>query len=133
MIRRPPRSTLFPYTTLFRSQAGVVLGDALDGQVLRERAVGNLRPAELLAPALVVRRGVGQDGHLRPTVPAAVSLAVSFQVRPPDVHGTLYGMLGVAGAPRLLHPVLRPGLAVAAGQPDLDRCDAHAREISRAR
>src|SRR5256885_12784462 len=26
MIRRPPRSTLFPYTTLFRS--GVVLGDA---------------------------------------------------------------------------------------------------------
>src|SRR5258708_32026699 len=26
MIRRPPRSTLFPYTTLFRSQ--VILGDA---------------------------------------------------------------------------------------------------------
>src|SRR5258708_17241155 len=24
MIRRPPRSTLFPYTTLFRSQAGGV-------------------------------------------------------------------------------------------------------------
>src|SRR2546426_4072781 len=23
MIRRPPRSTLFPYTTLFRSQSGV--------------------------------------------------------------------------------------------------------------
>src|SRR5438093_12207964 len=26
MIRRPPRSTLFPYTTLFRSQGGVVQG-----------------------------------------------------------------------------------------------------------
>src|SRR3712207_8704381 len=26
MIRRPPRSTLFPYTTLFRSAAGVHLG-----------------------------------------------------------------------------------------------------------
>src|SRR5260370_35984304 len=26
MIRRPPRSTLFPYTTLFRSQAAVALG-----------------------------------------------------------------------------------------------------------
>src|SRR3712207_7876666 len=26
MIRRPPRSTLFPYTTLFRSQTGV-MGD----------------------------------------------------------------------------------------------------------
>src|SRR3712207_8275412 len=28
MIRRPPRSTLFPYTTLFRSEAGVP-GDVL--------------------------------------------------------------------------------------------------------
>src|SRR3712207_7413920 len=29
MIRRPPRSTLFPYTTLFRSGGGV--GEILDG------------------------------------------------------------------------------------------------------
>src|SRR3712207_8758005 len=27
MIRRPPRSTLFPYTTLFRSTEGEVLGE----------------------------------------------------------------------------------------------------------
>src|SRR5256885_8044363 len=27
MIRRPPRSTLFPYTTLFRSAYGVLLRD----------------------------------------------------------------------------------------------------------
>src|SRR2546422_3240142 len=27
MIRRPPRSTLFPYTTLFRSRAEVLPGD----------------------------------------------------------------------------------------------------------
>src|SRR2546426_4738683 len=27
MIRRPPRSTLFPYTTLFRSQCGEPEGD----------------------------------------------------------------------------------------------------------
>src|SRR5256885_12829069 len=26
MIRRPPRSTLFPYTTLFRSEADVAVG-----------------------------------------------------------------------------------------------------------
>src|SRR3712207_9489498 len=26
MIRRPPRSTLFPYTTLFRSQLGSMIG-----------------------------------------------------------------------------------------------------------
>src|SRR5690348_17527600 len=28
MIRRPPRSTLFPYTTLFRSERGVAAKDA---------------------------------------------------------------------------------------------------------
>src|SRR2546428_7239884 len=32
MIRRPPRSTLFPYTTLFRSVSGKVTGS--DGQPL---------------------------------------------------------------------------------------------------
>src|SRR3712207_7645387 len=31
MIRRPPRSTLFPYTTLFRSRAGRAGGGALPG------------------------------------------------------------------------------------------------------
>src|SRR5258708_10970866 len=31
MIRRPPRSTLFPYTTLFRSPAGQRAGDRRRG------------------------------------------------------------------------------------------------------
>src|SRR5258708_32261000 len=35
MIRRPPRSTLFPYTTLFRSRLGSL---AEDGRVHREEA-----------------------------------------------------------------------------------------------
>src|SRR3712207_8504285 len=36
MIRRPPRSTLFPYTTLFRSARRLPGGDGLDGvHVLR--------------------------------------------------------------------------------------------------
>src|SRR5256885_1605294 len=33
MIRRPPRSTLFPYTTLFRSR-GHVLGQLVVGELL---------------------------------------------------------------------------------------------------
>src|SRR5688572_32073718 len=40
MIRRPPRSTLFPYTTLFRSQillAGNAIG-ALDGEPIDRAA-----------------------------------------------------------------------------------------------
>src|SRR3712207_7560345 len=36
MIRRPPRSTLFPYTTLFRS----ILGDVNPGSLIR--ASGNV-------------------------------------------------------------------------------------------
>src|SRR3989442_8102267 len=31
MIRRPPRSTLFPYTTLFRSAARALLGPHAEG------------------------------------------------------------------------------------------------------
>src|SRR3712207_8059359 len=40
MIRRPPRSTLFPYTTLFRSVEGLREGDALDAGALP----GDLEP-----------------------------------------------------------------------------------------
>src|SRR3712207_7200765 len=38
MIRRPPRSTLFPYTTLFRSEAGA-LSDNTDATVEQLRAL----------------------------------------------------------------------------------------------
>src|SRR5688572_31784294 len=50
MLRRPPRSTLFPYTTLFRSHAGV-----------HERAAALARDQDRIIPdrmALAVR-GVG--------------------------------------------------------------------------
>src|SRR3712207_8052866 len=44
MIRRPPRSTLFPYTTLFRSQLQVVLDGAqrrlTDDAVQRPQVAG---------------------------------------------------------------------------------------------
>src|SRR2546430_17669590 len=43
MIRRPPRSTLFPYTTLFRSQVEVRLVD-----LLRDRRCGLGAEAALL-------------------------------------------------------------------------------------
>src|SRR2546430_10054571 len=56
MIRRPPRSTLFPYTTLFRSP---LAGDHDDGG-LRPRnpkAVKHLQPGRLWHPQ-VEQRGV---------------------------------------------------------------------------
>src|SRR3712207_8689550 len=50
MIRRPPRSTLFPYTTLFRSPRGVALRRTARGGVpVRagvRRAAGRLSPAQ---------------------------------------------------------------------------------------
>src|SRR3712207_7148429 len=52
MIRRPPRSTLFPYTTLFRS--------ARPTQVRLQLAQG---PLDL--PALMIERGQGFGALLR--------------------------------------------------------------------
>src|SRR2546430_3964803 len=50
MIRRPPRSTLFPYTTLFRSTYGLALQDRYPaaggrplGRLVRGRASGRRR------------------------------------------------------------------------------------------
>src|SRR5258707_5526071 len=45
MIRRPPRSTLFPYTTLFRSGVALTDGDDLDGGLGVETDVGQ-RPSD---------------------------------------------------------------------------------------
>src|SRR5258708_22312771 len=44
MIRRPPRSTLFPYTTLFRSRLPAPEGPLRSG---RQRGHGALRPGEI--------------------------------------------------------------------------------------
>src|SRR5256885_16095327 len=54
MIRRPPRSTLFPYTTLFRS---------LEDFRLVEPDREPLRDLRLLGPLALVDRGVARD-HL---------------------------------------------------------------------
>src|SRR3712207_8974041 len=63
MIRRPPRSTLFPYTTLFRSRVGRVVG-ARD-LVEREQRLDHALHLVLLGAAaaadggLDLLRGVG--------------------------------------------------------------------------
>src|SRR5436309_7223533 len=56
MIRRPPRSTLFPYTTLFRSLADHRAG--LDRAARHQRVRGRISGlAGRLSGALVVRVG----------------------------------------------------------------------------
>src|SRR3712207_8525284 len=69
MIRRPPRSTLFPYTTLFRSLGGqrghadAVGGEPTDGQPRRERHRGAVQQAEGVGVLAEVRPGLRRDGH----------------------------------------------------------------------
>src|SRR3712207_7334454 len=57
MIRRPPRSTLFPYTTLFRSHALVDESghDARGERAFDARNVESGLPGEVTARAEVVR------------------------------------------------------------------------------
>src|SRR3712207_7456153 len=61
MIRRPPRSTLFPYTTLFRSQPGprLLCGVAAAGPGVDLRA--GRREAEAAIVDAARRRPAGQE------------------------------------------------------------------------
>src|SRR2546426_8454699 len=60
MIRRPPRSTLFPYTTLFRSQSAVGAGREPVAAAQRSDPESR-RDHERLRDA----RGSGVQGHRR--------------------------------------------------------------------
>src|SRR5437899_6193555 len=46
MIRRPPRSTLFPYTTLFRSRSEGIAIRRLDPMLMPRRSRINIRSEE---------------------------------------------------------------------------------------
>src|SRR3712207_7425874 len=60
MIRRPPRSTLFPYTTLFRSQRPGALQLGVAGQL-----AGVVRHL-LLGGRVAVRGRPGRHRHVQP-------------------------------------------------------------------
>src|SRR2546426_4664482 len=69
MIRRPPRSTLFPYTTLFRSQDGCALG-ALKLTFGTSRSAAaviskNSRGLKLNIPAMMLERSEEHTSELQ--------------------------------------------------------------------
>src|SRR2546430_13569965 len=69
MIRRPPRSTLFPYTTLFRSGAGTAVSWGAVGATLRGRP--RLRRVRLAGRTLL---------FVRLSAPSCSSSVEYFQV-----------------------------------------------------
>src|SRR2546422_8198492 len=58
MIRRPPRSTLFPYTTLFRSPGEDLAADSRPREPVRRK--------ERAVEARQERQGSGQAGVVQP-------------------------------------------------------------------
>src|SRR3712207_7960267 len=89
MIRRPPRSTLFPYTTLFRS-LGLGLGHLLDVHA----ALGREKDEGLLLRPVDGDREVELAVYLRPALDVHPSYGV-----PPDVHAedAFRGLPGLPG------------------------------------
>src|SRR3989442_4979840 len=108
MIRRPPRSTLFPYTTLFRSHVA--------GVELEERARPNLTEIA----RTVVRPGAREDGG---RVRMGVGVLHERAQREPEPRGERHGGRGREQRLPLVHPVyavrLRGvGLVAEAVEPD---------------
>src|SRR2546430_1749107 len=99
MIRRPPRSTLFPYTTLFRSRARWRDVAVLDVAVLETGPV--LRAADplhaeraLLHHALFAHRDVRVEQHIErigPALPLAPLLRIVVPVEVADLVRTVIG------------------------------------------
>src|SRR3712207_7397018 len=67
MIRRPPRSTLFPYTTLFRSEEEIVYPvlEKIDPEIEQEAEEEHDEAKELIARIQAMSPG---DPELVPTV-----------------------------------------------------------------
>src|SRR3712207_9091874 len=74
MIRRPPRSTLFPYTTLFRSQDGGLVADVVPA-VAQRRGEERRQPQAVDAEPLEVVQLVDHAAEVADAVGVAVGEA----------------------------------------------------------
>src|SRR2546426_845374 len=88
MIRRPPRSTLFPYTTLFRS--GTVVSK------IGQRSVG---PAEIPA-AIVQIQAIAQRRPFPEFVAAAHDVEIEVTVAVGVEEGSIYVFVETVGPKR---------------------------------
>src|SRR2546430_5602103 len=77
MIRRPPRSTLFPYTTLFRSR---ILEFRFDAEPKRFRAQDKAEGTQLIAG------NIWEAGRKRDAIRLGVSFATEQRVLLNTIH-----------------------------------------------
>src|SRR3989442_14243680 len=117
MIRRPPRSTLFPYTTLFRS-----LVVDLDAHVVERRDDGlDLLGIHHVVGQMVVDLGVSEEAALFSELDEVLQAGgASFGVLGPGLRARQQRAFGVAVAARAAGPgefrgLLRPELGLSPG------------------
>src|SRR5437588_3735239 len=89
MIRRPPRSTLFPYTTLFRSRRAALPGRAANRPILRlhrdgvewkiEEHTSELQSHSDLVCRLLLEKKKQKIFHIDGDDPEMVAVAVGHQ------------------------------------------------------
>src|SRR3712207_5147564 len=87
MIRRPPRSTLFPYTTLFRSQGLVQLGLGMGLQVIAE-GIEDLDQADWLREhgcEMAQGYAFGRPAPLPATIPSTGDVDLTGTLPPGEV------------------------------------------------
>src|SRR3989442_5396566 len=89
MIRRPPRSTLFPYTTLFRSHALLARRDVHDlgAEEAVEQCVGRVR---LGLDSLLRSEEHTSELQSRPHLVCRLLLEKKKNTSPQDMHSTLH-------------------------------------------
>src|SRR5207249_5661988 len=75
MLRRPPRSTLFPYTTLFRSRGSAASGPTADASMPSRDS----REARLHHAGARQQRSPPPSAARLPTVAATASFALRMQ------------------------------------------------------
>src|SRR2546430_12718532 len=99
MIRRPPRSTLFPYTTLFRSAASVEQLEPRNHEVLIERE----RARDAPAAHDLERHGVDRKSTRLNSSHSQISYAV-FCLKKKTTHASPRTSLALAPSCNLSQP-----------------------------
>src|SRR3712207_9082432 len=102
MIRRPPRSTLFPYTTLFRSVGGMLaaLEDVCAELVVTQNSSARAMPADELG-ALAVDVFGPDRVSVQPVLAEALTEAIELaEAGPDDALGGSGGLVTGSGITR---------------------------------